>query len=293
MLCVSRQIHPFLSHMWKYIIALLLLASVTAIFFMLRDALDTTLISLLYLIPLGGITAFWGLGAGILSALIAFLTFNYFFIEPYYTFTVHRPIDVVILVVFLIVAIVISQLMGRAQSGLAVAMMREREATQLYELSTALVGLHNSQTIAEVLAKQVQLVSQGDCVQISITEKQPSIYCLPDSDKPSRLPELRVPIEAAQGTLGDIQLWRSSPVISSNEKRLLRIFASQGALAFERAWLVEAESRARVLEESDKLKTALLASVSHELRTLFQRSKLQRPVCAAGKCVGIHRLARN
>ena len=57
------------------------------------------------------------------------------------------------------------------------------------------------------------------------------------------------------------------PAISTSEKRLLQTFASQGALAFERAWLVEAESRARVLEESDKLKTVLLSSVSHELRT--------------------------
>ena len=259
----------FLSSVIKYFLALVLIAFVTTIFFGLRSALDTTLVALLYLIPLGMITAFWGLGPGVISALITFLTFNYFFIKPYYTFTVHRPIDVVILVVFLIVAIVISQLMARAQSGLAVAMMREREATQLYELSTALVGLHDSRSIMEALAKQVQLVSQGEFVRINVTEKQPSIYCLPDSNGPgpSRPPELSVPIEAARGTLGEIQLWRTTPTISSNEKRLLQTFASQGALAFERAWLVEAESRARVLEESDKLKTALLSSVSHELRT--------------------------
>jgi two-component system sensor histidine kinase KdpD len=83
------------------------------------------------------ITAFWGLGPGITSALITFFTFNYFFIPPYYALTVHRPMDVVILVVFLIVAIVISQLVARAQAGLAAATAREREATQLYELSTA------------------------------------------------------------------------------------------------------------------------------------------------------------
>jgi two-component system sensor histidine kinase KdpD len=51
------------------------------------------------------------------------------------------------------------------------------------------------------------------------------------------------------------------------EKRLLETFASQGALALERARLAQAESRARVLEESDHLKSILLSSVSHELRT--------------------------
>ena len=90
-----------LSRFWHYLLAFALIASITAVFFALRDVLDTTLVALLYLIPLGLITAFWGLGPGITSALVTFLTFNYFFIPPYYTFAVHRPTDVVILVIFL------------------------------------------------------------------------------------------------------------------------------------------------------------------------------------------------
>jgi two-component system, OmpR family, sensor histidine kinase KdpD len=261
------QSSPLISRLLHYLFALVLIALVTAIFFTLRDVLDTTLVALLYLIPLGVITAYWGLGPGIISALITFLTFNYFFIDPYYTFMVHRPIDIVILVVFLIVAVVISQLVGRAQSGLATATAREREATQLYELSTALVGLHDDHAIAEILARQVSVVSGCEQVQISVTEKQPFTYYPPDTDIPTRRPELSVSIEAASGILGEIQLWKSSPAISSNEKRLLQTFASQGALALERAWFAQAESRARILEESDRLKTAILSSVSHELRT--------------------------
>jgi two-component system sensor histidine kinase KdpD len=78
---------------------------------------------------------------------------------------------------------------------------------------------------------------------------------------------LIVPIEAARGVLGEIRLWRAAPAISASERRLLQTFASQGALALERAWLAQAESRAKVLEESDRLKSAILSSVSHELRT--------------------------
>jgi len=156
---------------------------------------------------------------------------------------------------------------GRAQAGLAAATAREREATQLYELSTALVGLHNDHAIVEILAKQVQAVSQGEHVQISINEKQPFAFHLPETGIPARSPELVVPIEAARGNLGEILLWRFEPTISTGEQRLLQTFASQGALALERAWLAQAESRARVLEESDNLKSVILSSVSHELRT--------------------------
>jgi two-component system sensor histidine kinase KdpD len=251
----------------RYLFAFLLIAITTATLFMLRGLLDTTLIALLYLIPLGVITARWGLAAGIAGAILTFFVFNYFFIPPFYTMAVHRPIDVVILVIFLVVAIVISQLVGRAQEGLAAATAREREATQLYELSTALAGLPNDHAIAEMLAKQVSAIAQGEYVELSVTSSHVLNYRLPESHPPARPPELIVPIEAARGTLGEIRLWRAAPAISSSEKRLFQTFASQGALALERAWLVQAESRAQVLEESDRLKTAILSSVSHELRT--------------------------
>jgi two-component system sensor histidine kinase KdpD len=258
---------PFLPRLWQYLLAFLLIASITVLFVLLHDVLDTTLVALLYLIPLGMITAYWGLGPGITSALIAFFTFNYFFIPPYYTLTVHQPADVVILVVFLIVAIVISQLVGRAQAGLAAATAREREATQLYELSTAFAGLPNDRAIAQILAKQVHAVAEGDYVELNVTGTQPFSFRLPGMDPPTRPPELIIPIEAARGVLGEIRLWKADPAISPRERRLFQTFASQGALALERAWLAQAESRARVLEESDRLKTAILSSVSHELRT--------------------------
>ena len=256
-----------ISRLWQYLLAFLLIAAITTIFVVLRNVLDITLIALLYLVPLGIITAFWGLGPGITSALITFLTLNYFFIQPYYTFTVHQPADIVILLVFLVVAVVISQLVGRAQAGLAAATAREREATQLYELSTALAGLPNDTAIVQILARQVHAVAEGEFVELNITGIRTLNFRIPESNPPGRSPELIVPIEATRGTLGEIRLWRAEPAISAREERLYQTFASQGALALERAWLTQAESRARILEESDQLKSAILSSVSHELRT--------------------------
>jgi two-component system sensor histidine kinase KdpD len=257
----------FPPHLRQYLLAFLIIVSITAILFLLRSVLDTTLVALIYLMPLGMITALWGLGPGITSALITFLCLNYFFIQPYYTFVVHRPTDIVILVVFLMVAVVTSQLVGRAQAGLAAATAREREATQLYELSTALTGLHDDQAIAQILARQIRAVAESEYVELSVTGTRSFACRLPEVDPPARLPELTLPIEAARGVLGEIRLWRIAPAISSRERRLFQTFASQGALALERAWLAQAESRARVLEESDRLKSAILSSVSHELRT--------------------------
>jgi two-component system, OmpR family, sensor histidine kinase KdpD len=263
----SMRISSFISRSYAYLFAFGLIALVTAVLFTLRDSLDTTLVALLYLLPLGLITVFWGLGPGVASAVVTFFTFNYFFIQPYYKLTVHNPTDVVILIIFLIVAVVISQLVGRMQVSLAAATAREREATQLYELSTALAGLQDRHNIAEILAKQVRNVSQCEAVEVSITGTQPFDFRLPELDRPDRPPEWVVPMQVASGVLGEIRLWRAEPALTSGEKRLLQTFASQGALALERARLAQAESRARVLEESDRLKSAILSSVSHELRT--------------------------
>src|SRR4030095_11960792 len=165
-----------MSHFWQYLRSFILIAFITAIFFALRDVLDKTLIALIYLIPLGFITAFWGFGPGITSSVLAFVAFNYFFIEPYHTFAVHNPSDVVILIVFLVVAVVVSQLVARAQAGEAMATAREREATQLYELSIALAGLHKDYAIAEILAKHVQGTLHTEAVELNILGTQPFVF---------------------------------------------------------------------------------------------------------------------
>jgi two-component system sensor histidine kinase KdpD len=145
---------------------------------------------------------------------------------------------------------------------------REHEATQLYELSTALAGLHDDQTILHILADHLRMTFLSDSIQIEVGSEMPVGISVPaGKELPLRPPELVVPIQAVRGMLGEIRLWRAAPALSVGEKRLVKTIASQGALALERAALAQAESRARLLEESDRLKSSLLSSVSHELRT--------------------------
>src|SRR6185436_14604569 len=84
---------------------------------------------------------------------------------------------------------------------------------------------------------------------------------------PAAPPSLVFPLRADRGNLGEIHLWFDRGALSDTDKRLLQTFAGQGALALERAVLAQTETRAAILEESDRLKSALLSSVSHELRT--------------------------
>ncbi|HLF28473.1 MAG TPA: DUF4118 domain-containing protein [Anaerolineae bacterium] len=254
-----------------YVLALLAVALTTAILLLFRESLNSPVIVLLYLLLVVLGTALWGLAPGILLALSAFLAFNFFFITPYYTFAVHQTQDVLALIVFFVVAVLISQLLSRAEVGMAAATAREQEATRLYELSTALAGLHDERTIAHTLVRHLLESFQPTHIEVAV-EAQPDgaafEEALPaDTAAPAREPDQHLALRTARGIQGDVRVWREARPFTSAEERLLRTYASQAALALERARLAQAEKRAGVLEESDRMKSALLSSVSHELRT--------------------------
>ncbi len=265
------RISRFATGVLRYILAAAVSVAVTLLLSALRGAVDTPVIALLLLLPVGLSTAILGLGPGVTSALCAFLGFNYFFISPYYSFTVHRPEDVVVLMVFLIVAVVVSQLVGRAQAGMAAATARETEATELYELSMALAGKQDDEDVIRTVGQHILSTFGGEAVEVGLAGPPQRLVRLPEgaasTEQQGRSADIVTPIQAMNGSIGTIRLWQRQPAFSQGQKRLLQAFANQVALALERAGLSRAESRARLLEESDRFKSSLLSSVSHELRS--------------------------
>ncbi|HZY43296.1 MAG TPA: hypothetical protein VFF70_00980, partial [Anaerolineae bacterium] len=143
-----------------------------------------------------------------------------------------------VLIIFLVVAIAI---IGRIQYGLSQAQAREREAVFMYELSTALAGLNQQADIARMLAKQLQQIYQAALVQVILQadlESRSIMASAPPSAIAQGKPDRTVPIMAARGMTGEICLWRGEIPLPSIDNRLLQNFATQGALALERARLV-------------------------------------------------------
>jgi two-component system sensor histidine kinase KdpD len=255
-----------------YTLAFILTALTTAALHVLRGVINPSVVALLYLAPVGISTALWGLGPGILAAFAGFLAFNYFFIEPYYSLTVRHTQDLLALVVFLGTAVVLNQLIGRARRNLTNAIAREHEAVHLYEATTLLAGLHDDQSIVRAIAEKTMETFRADRVEVVVEAQagqSPIFFRLPGRDQLAETAEMTalLPLETARGLLGEVRLWRERGSLEPSEERLLRAFASQSALALERSRLLQADTRARVLGESDRLKTSLLSSVSHELRT--------------------------
>lgn len=262
-----NQVPPWLIGLFG---SAVIIGLVTLVLKSFASGLQVQLIALLYLLPVLVCTLFWGLTSGILAGLLSFLAFNFYFIPPYLTLAVHQSQDVITLIVFLIVAVVVSQLIGQARQAERLAKKREWEATRMYELISALAGLADTQSIIQTLAQKIIDTFGFDQVEIIANEQidgKPVSYCLFKLEAQKKTCEMTLSMFTARNTEGEIRLWFDQNTFSLEETRLLAAFSSQGAMAIERVHLMQRENIARILEESDRVKTSLLNSVSHELRS--------------------------
>jgi K+-sensing histidine kinase KdpD len=217
------------------ILAVGLVLATTALFLLIgRNVLGEGVVALLYLVPIAWSTTRWGQLAGMSAAVTAFLTFNFFFIPPFYTFQIGSVEGWLILAIFLGVAAVI---VGRIQYGLKRAQQREREALFMYELSTSLAGARTPETVARTLARQLQQMLQADLVQVVVEPDQASdsiMVGVPSSSSSAQNPDQILPMLAPHRLVGEIRLWRGRTPLPAANGILLQNFAEQGALAIER-----------------------------------------------------------
>jgi K+-sensing histidine kinase KdpD len=218
-----------------FALAVLAVAAETfALFLIGRDKLGEGVIALLYLVPIGWSTARWGQGPGITAALAAALAFDYFFIPPFFTFTVGSLEGWLILIIFSLVSIVI---VGRIQAGLSLAKKREREAIFMFELSVVLADTKTPDAVARMLAGRLHLLYVADLVQVTIEQRRPHrifVTSEPPDRGTDRRPDRVIPILADDGLLGEICIWKGVVPLPPVDDPLLKGFAAQGARALQR-----------------------------------------------------------
>ncbi|MCX6082893.1 MAG: DUF4118 domain-containing protein [Chloroflexi bacterium] len=230
--------------------------------------IHNTALALIFLLPVGFSASLWGLLPGITAAMVSFLAFNFFFIPDIYTFQVKQTEDLIVLAAFLGVAIVISELTGRVRRNLAAASAREQEAIRLYEFNTLLSGTMNEYSAARIILEKIGQTLRANRVEILIeTSPDPVLMARGVTlEKIFHKKPFVLPLQSVRELIGEVRIWCDQPIRDS-EERILRIFASQIVLTIERMRLEGQARKSRVLEESDQLKSSLLSSVSHELRS--------------------------
>ncbi len=203
-----------------------------------RDTLGEAVIGFLYIAPIVWAANRWGQAAGVSAALTAALCFDFLFIPPFYTFAVGSLEGWLVLVIFFAVAIVV---VGRIQDSLSKA----REATYMYELSSALANARTQDAVAHIVARNIRQLFQAALVNVTIQQSKqiPRIAAHEpidgeEKDQPDRI----LPIMNAWGLVGEIQIWRGEfGELPSENSSLLQNFALQTSRAFERTYSFEVE----------------------------------------------------
>ncbi len=262
----NRLFAPLWPRLAIYPLPLVFVLITSGVLFSFRESASPAVIAMTYLAPVTLSAVWWGLGPGVMAAVTAFLAFNYLFIEPYYTFSVHSSGDWVMLIVFLAAAILISELVGRARTSLENASARELETFHLYELSGQLAAAQDETRASQVLAQKVLDALEAAQVEVFIDTTPPSEVRVsqglpPRNPRPNHI----VPIETARGLLGEVRIWGLGE--TNPPERFLKTSATQMALTLERIRLAGTAQKTKILEENDRFKSSLLSSVSHELRS--------------------------
>ena len=261
----------------------------------LKESLAVSNIALVFLTAVLASAITYGLWPSLFACFASVLAYNFFFLPPLYTFTISDRENVVTLFFFALVAVIASNLMARVRDQVLTARERAKVTEDLYLFSRKLAGVvalddllwATAYQIAAMLkVRVVLLLPDGDSV--SVRAGYPPEDTLDDADLAAArwawshsraagrgadtLPgakRLFLPMRTGRGSIGIIGLDndRPGPILSPDQRRLLDALSDQAALAIERINLVEDIDRAKLTAETERLRSALLTSISHDLRT--------------------------
>ncbi|HKI18587.1 MAG TPA: ATP-binding protein [Isosphaeraceae bacterium] len=288
-----------------YAAALAGVALTTLVIRLMQSRVDPSRLQMSYLLLVLAVAIIGGRGAAAIASIAAFLAFDWYFVRPIGNLVVGDPAEWFALGLFLAVGIATGTLAAGLKESAAEARRRGGETSVLLELSTDLLAgpdltlvlrqvVQRLTATLDLCAAAVRLVApdenlalvashtQSDAFeQIVVNDTtaesasaalsaQPIAVVLPqDSIASAAARAIHVPLMLNGRVLGAISAYLDAlhPGLAKQELRLLQAFAAQTALAVGRVRLIEEEERARVAEESDRMKSVFLDSISHDLRT--------------------------
>jgi two-component system sensor histidine kinase KdpD len=236
-------------------------------------------VALTFLVAVLVVSAFWGLHYAVFVAVAATLAFNYYFLPPYGTFTIADPQNWIALVAFLATALIASELSEKARRQTLAANQRRKEIERLYGFSQQLLTTEN---LPELLNQLPRFVVDGFGARAAalFVTGRPDIYRSDPNTQELDADHLRSVAARGEPTLDSTRQVSFAPLrlgvksagalglsgaIPSRET--LEALGTLIAIAIERTGAVESLSRAEASRESEKLRTAILDSVTHEFRT--------------------------
>ncbi|TGP54118.1 sensor histidine kinase KdpD [bacterium M00.F.Ca.ET.230.01.1.1] len=284
---------PF--QIWPYLFSTAYVAGALAVSAVLDQFLDVRNLAIVLLLSVLTSAVTCGLWPALYACFISALGFNYFFLEPRYTLTIRDPESIVAFMVFLVVAVIASNLTARVQRQAVAARSRARATEDIYSFSKKLAGAGTLDDVLWATAFQIASMLKVRVVlllpesgTITVKAGYPPDDTLAEADIAAArwawehnraagrgadtLPgakRLYLPLRTGRTAIGVVGLDndKQGPLLTPEQQRLLDALADQAAVAIERVQLVADVDRAKLEAEADRLRSALLTSISHDLKT--------------------------
>ncbi|MCG6493658.1 sensor histidine kinase KdpD [Kitasatospora sp. A2-31] len=208
-----------------------------------------------------------GLFPAIASALVGSSALNYYFAPPIHTFTIDEPQNIMAVAIFTAVGIAVASVVDLAARRTHQAARSQTEAQTLSALAgTVLRGAQSGDGVLTALLEQVRETFQQDSA--ALLERPDPLGPWQQVAAAGPHPPLRPEAADVDVPVGDsLALALRGRVLPAEDRRLLSAFASQAAVLLEHRRLAEEAAAARRAAEGNRIRTALLAAVSHDLRT--------------------------
>jgi two-component system sensor histidine kinase KdpD len=269
-----------------YFVAALLLAALTPLCAAARHEISLGSELLLFLLVVIIVSLIGGFLPAIVTALIASVLLNYYFVPPIHEFTISQPENLLALVVFVVIAALVSRVVDAAARRTSEAARSNAEAETLATLAGSL--LRGEQALPALLRRVQETFAVTSVTLLHRDNEAPASAgrtrlagaragmrgtwsCLASiGDDPCLRPD-DGDTEAAVGD--DLLLVLRGRILAAEDQRVLTAFATQIAVAYEQRRLAEAAAAAIPLAETDRMRSALLNAVSHDLRTPIASAK--------------------
>lgn len=252
-------------------------------------------VSMIFLMAVLVPAAVFGVWPAIYASVLSFLAYNFFFIEPTYTFTIAQPHELFALFVFLGVAVFTSTLAGRIRDHARISVDRMRATRRLYEFTKKLSGLATLDAVAEAAVTEINLSltrntvillpQNGELILRAAWPPEDTLdtaamtaarWAFSKSEAAGAqtgtlptVPWLFLPLKWSHGNGGVLGIAQGGeiPPLDPEARALLDALAEQTASALERASLNTEMVAARTEAEAERVRNTLLASISHDFRT--------------------------
>jgi two-component system sensor histidine kinase KdpD len=263
----------------RTIAAFLIIAAITALYRKELPTVNQTTVALSFLLAILAVSAAWGMAVSAFMSVVAMLAFNYFFLPPVGRLTVADPQNWVALLAFLVTAIVGSQLSNRIRKEADVAHRRRIEIEQLYTFSQKLLGEGNVIQLLNAIPNHIVEAFEAGAASVFLAEKQKfyrsgfgtlqleeeQLKTAFDREEPlidGAKSFSYAPIRLGMKSIGSFGI--SGPRMS---RQTLEAVGTLLGIAIERARAVEQLSKTEADRQSERLKSALLDSITHNFRT--------------------------